>query len=192
MASEQLNQATRLALTCAMNRLAAGDRKAFDAIYASAWPAIRRFAAQRIGEEALAEDLAQQTLLKVFSRASTFNRDADALNWMLGIAANECRSYLRKAGKHVVLPFEDTADIPSVARTPAEEAEIASTRASVNAVLKELRPREIETISTVIYESQRPKIPAATFRKRWQRALQSAKAAWQQMHRECRACGHGP
>ncbi len=167
-----------------MVRLANGDREAFDTVFEAVWPVVRRFSAQMIGEESMAEDLAQQTLLKVFSRVSTFDRDADALSWILGIAANECRTHLRRTGRkrNVTVPLERASEVPSGALTPLEEVEIGDLRSGVMAVLGELKPQELETIVAVIYESQRPRILPATFRKRWQRAIQSARDVWNQKH----------
>ncbi len=145
---------------------------------------ILKFSARMIGDEHMAEDIAQQTLLKVFSRVSSFDRSRDALNWTLGIAANECRTYLRKTKRTRALTvgFDDASELASAAVTPQEQVEKENLRSAVTAVLEQLRPQDVETIVTVIYESQRPGIAAAAFRKRWQRALQSARQVWNRRH----------
>ena len=179
-----MNQIERRELTRAMIRLANGDRAAFDTVYEVIWPVIRRFSAQMIGDHSMAEDLAQQTLFKAFSRVSTFDRNADALNWILGIAANECRTHLRKTrrGSGLTVPLDQASEVPSGALTPAEEVEIGDLRSGVMAVLGDLKPHELETVVAVIYESQRPIISPAAFRKRWQRAVQRAREIWNQRH----------
>ncbi len=181
---EGLDQLKRRQVSEAMVALADGDRAAFDTVYDEVWPVILKFSARMIGDEHMAEDIAQQTLLKVFSKVSTFDRSRDALNWTLGIAANECRTYLRrtKRTRASTVRLDDASELASAAVTPQEHVEKENLRSAVTAVLEELRPQDVETIVTVIYESQRPGIAAATFRKRWQRAIQSARQVWNRRH----------
>src|SRR5450432_861516 len=78
-----------------MDRLADGDRTAFDPLYAVLRPRAVRFARARLGVER-AEDAAQATLLRVFSRASEFERGRAVLPWFYAIAANEIRAIARR------------------------------------------------------------------------------------------------
>src|SRR5260370_788744 len=78
-----------------MWRLAEGDRTAFRPVFALVWPQVRAFAARLVGP-ADGEDAAQAALLKIFSRASEYDRARDALPWVLGIAAWECRTLRRR------------------------------------------------------------------------------------------------
>ncbi len=120
-----LDQLKRRQVSQAMLALADGDRAAFDTVYDEVWPVILKFSARMIGDQHMAEDIAQQTLLKVFSRVSTFDRSKDALNWTLGIAANECRTYLRKT-KHtsaLTVGLDDASELASAALTPQEQVE---------------------------------------------------------------------
>src|SRR2546425_10904070 len=78
-----------------MARLADGDRAAFGPAFALLWPRLRAFAARYVAV-ADAEDAAQAALLRVFSRASEYDPERDALAWALGIAAWECRTLRRK------------------------------------------------------------------------------------------------
>ena len=57
----------------------------FDEVYAALWPVITAFCGKMLSG-ADAEDAAQQALLKVFSRASTFDRTGDAFTWAVTIA----------------------------------------------------------------------------------------------------------
>src|SRR5207245_9364399 len=72
-----------------MVRLADGDRAAFRPAFALLWPRLRAFAARCVAA-ADAEDVAQAALLRVFSRASEYDAERDALAWALGIAAWAC------------------------------------------------------------------------------------------------------
>ncbi len=59
------------------------------------------------GDSALAEDLTQNTLLKVFRKAGTFKGNSQFSTWVLKIATNEVRNHFR--GK-----WRLTVPIPSV------------------------------------------------------------------------------
>ena len=72
-----------------MVSLADGDRGAFGAVYETIRPILARFAERSLGNSTDAEDVAQEALLKVFRRASEFDREREALPWVLGIAAYE-------------------------------------------------------------------------------------------------------
>ena len=78
-----------------MQRLADGDRGAFSPAFALLWPRLRAFAVRYAGP-ADGDDAAQSALLRVFSRASEYDADRDALAWALGIAAWECRTLRRQ------------------------------------------------------------------------------------------------
>lgn len=87
----------RAQLNAQMIRLADGDRGAFDVIFDMTWPLVHRFARKMTSASPEAEDIAQTALTKVFSRASEFRRDGDALSWILGITAFECKTARQKA-----------------------------------------------------------------------------------------------
>jgi RNA polymerase sigma-70 factor (ECF subfamily) len=162
-----------------LTRLAEGDRSAFDPVYDAVWPLVRRFAARALQNQADAEDCAQRVLLRVFARASEFDRSRDALAWILGIAAWEVRT-LRKARARRREAGEaedkrvDVALEASIVRRDLEEA--------LHAVIEEMKLEDRETLLLAIHESERPSIPAATFRKRLQRAIERLKAAWRVKH----------
>lgn len=86
----------RTELTAKLVRLADGDRSAFEPIFEVTWPLVHRFAARLIGSGHEAEDVAQHALMKVFSRAHEFDGNRDALSWILGITAFECKTLRQK------------------------------------------------------------------------------------------------
>jgi RNA polymerase sigma-70 factor (ECF subfamily) len=162
-----------------MERLRDGDRSAFDPVYAAVRPVIESFAARVLGEND-ADDVAQQTLLDVFSRAIEFDPSRDALNWILGIAAWNCRTARKKIARRREDPrsVDRTSDAPS----PEEEAIRRDLLAAIDMVLGELRPADVETILAAIDRIERPAIEPAAFRKRLQRAMTRLRSAWGARH----------
>lgn len=186
-----IEQSERAELRRLMGRLADGDRSAFRPVFALLWPRLRAFAARFIGG-ADGEDAAQAALLKVFSRASEYDRERDALAWALGIAAWECRTLRkrreRRREEYVLAPEAASAAAAAAFATgsalddptPEQAAIDRDLRAAAEAVLGELRPIDVETI-LAIASGQRA-VQGATFRKRVERALARFRLAWRARH----------
>ena len=91
-----MNAPQRNAVHRAMVRLAEGDRGAFDAVFAGLWPELLVFVRSAMAGDPEAEDLAQQTLQKIFFRISEFDTSRDGVAWAFGIAIYEVRTLRRK------------------------------------------------------------------------------------------------
>jgi RNA polymerase sigma-70 factor (ECF subfamily) len=76
------------ALDALMERYARGDDATFDDLYRRGAPRVRRFLLRLCGDEALADDLAQETFLRVCLARGSFAAHAAALPWMFAIARN--------------------------------------------------------------------------------------------------------
>jgi RNA polymerase sigma-70 factor (ECF subfamily) len=66
-----------------------------------------------------AEDIAQDVFVKVYDHLDTFRRDSSYRTWILRIAANAAKDYLRGAARRTI-PVEDvaaTSTAPSVEQT---------------------------------------------------------------------------
>lgn len=160
-----------------MERLADGDRSAFRPAFALLWPRIRAFALRYAGP-ADGEDAAQHALLRVFSRATEYDRERDALAWVLGIAAWECRTLRRRRERR-----KEAAQAVPEEMDPAPGPEDAAIERdlyeAVTAVLGTLRTLDAQTISAL---AAGPRPRGATFRKRVQRALVRFRNAWRARH----------
>ena len=94
-----MERSQRLAVQDAMERLADGDRSAFDVVFGALWPLLRAFCRRATGSQADGDDAAQEALVKVFARATSFDPERDAVSWALAIAAWECRTVRRRASR---------------------------------------------------------------------------------------------
>ncbi|MCA1826446.1 MAG: RNA polymerase sigma factor [Myxococcales bacterium] len=176
-----VERSERAELRRLMERLADGDRTAFGPVFALLWPRLRAFAVQFIGV-ADGEDAAQAALLKVFSRASEYDRERDALPWALGIAAWECRTLRRRRERRreefALAP--DHAGASAGGPSPEDAAIHRDLQSAAEAVLGELRPIDVETILATA--SGQRAVQGATFRKRMERALARFRLAWRARH----------
>jgi RNA polymerase sigma-70 factor (ECF subfamily) len=79
-----------------MDCCARGDEAAFDELYRSAAPRVRAFLMRMCGDLSLADDLVQDSFLRISLARGTFAAGAPALPWILAIARNSFRDYLRR------------------------------------------------------------------------------------------------
>lgn len=163
-----------------MIRLADGDRNAFDFIFEMTWPLVHRFALKMVSKGQEAEDIAQLALTKVFSRASEFDRNRDALSWIIGITAFECKTARQKVKRRKEdFNSEDQLSAKSDQSASAEDQLIQSAiSAAIQDALNGLSVQDQETIKIAIHDMDRPNIPSATFRKRLERAFDRLREKW--------------
>ena len=163
-------------------RLADGDRAAFPPAFRLLWPVTRSFAGSFLGDAAGAEDAAQQALVRLFLRAAEFDATRDALPWVLGIVANECRTLRRRAQRRREGPLESAGARLAPGPTPEERTARRDLERAALQALAGLPPADVEAVLAHIGRGERPHLPAATFRKRLQRALKRLRRAWSERH----------
>ncbi len=123
-----------------VDRLAVGDRSAFQELVEAHKKKVYYLAYDMLGNGSDAEDVSQEVFIKVFRSFGTFKRGARLGSWIYRIAYNTCIDHLRK---------RDTT--PEAVETQVLEArpesEVAFTAASVDplrAAERELLQRRIE------------------------------------------------
>jgi RNA polymerase sigma factor (sigma-70 family) len=177
-----MDEATRSLLNRSMAALADGERGAFDPAYRTLWPLLVKVITSISGDRMIAEDVAQQAMLKILARVSTFDRSKDALVWSMAIAVNEYRSYRRKLGNRAVDQGEWLMAAPPDFDTPEAITIRNNLREAAGAVMGQLQPRDLEVVVAAMYDSQRPPLAPAAFRKRLQRALANTRVIWKRLH----------
>jgi len=176
-----MNQSEKKELSRHMALLAMGDRGAFETVFTLAWPVLRSFSTKFLGSPSDGEDAAQEALLKIFGRAAQYRPDLDALAWMLTLTAFECRTLRQKKRRRKEENIEEGSTMNSLkSETNDPEAEILKDQLqkALDDALSTLSDSDRETIMISILDKDRPDIPAATFRKRLERALSRFKEVW--------------
>jgi RNA polymerase sigma-70 factor (ECF subfamily) len=107
-----------------------------------------------VRDGALAEDLVQETFLRVWNRAQGFDAQRGALGpWLLAVARNRAIDYLRSSGgrERNALELEEV-DHPSL-YTDMERDILASDKARIiRAALEKLAPNQREVIELAYFE----------------------------------------
>ncbi len=169
-----------------MSAAADGDRASVEPLFAALWPIVVGYAARFLGDAALAEDCAQDALVRLFGQLDRFERDRDALTWALTHATWQCRTARRSRQRR----GETSLDAAPVGGAPQEihdERESAVDRELVRAALDTLatlpaRDREILYATLTDDDELRRAIAPATFRKRLERALGRLRLSWRSRH----------
>ncbi len=73
-----------------------GDNKAFEKMYSIYAPKLQNFLTRMCNNPLLAEDMLQETLLKVHKNIKSFKGKSKFSTWLFQIAANNCKMFKRK------------------------------------------------------------------------------------------------
>lgn len=166
------------ALDLAMRRLADGDRAAFDEVFDTLWPILRRYALRVLGDGARAEDAAQRALLKMFERAATYDPRRSALAWALAFVFWECRTEQARERR------ARRGELPRELSCPEETPEQALGRLEWERAARELVDRLPDEQRALVWADVEPELGAvlagrpSTLRKRRQRLLERLRAAF--------------
>ncbi|HBK92773.1 MAG TPA: RNA polymerase subunit sigma [Parvularcula sp.] len=155
------------------------DREAFNALFAFFAPRIKGYL-MRIGTSAdLAEDLAQEALLKVWRKAKLFDpAKASAATWIFTIARNLRIDAARRAAKPV-LDAEDPAFTPESEPRADEVMERQSRDEKIRAAFKALPAAQYEVVRLHFIEdaphseiAERLNLPLGTVKSRLRLAFE--------------------
>jgi RNA polymerase sigma-70 factor (ECF subfamily) len=139
----------------AMQRYADGDESAFPVIFAELGPRIRLFL-QRMGcASDVAEDLLQETFLRVHHARGSFARGKHVAPWAYSIARNCFISHARSAKTKMSRASVDAdqIELPETHGSSGEEESIARQSARVvSEVLESLTPARREAFVLLRYE----------------------------------------
>lgn len=83
----------------AVRAAAGGDLEAFETIVRAYQTPVWRFLRDLVGDEQLAEDLAQETFIRVFRRLDSFRFESKFSTWLFRIARNIAVDALRSRGR---------------------------------------------------------------------------------------------
>lgn len=136
-------------LAC-MQRIGRGDQRAYRELVDRYLTSIARFALRTLGDRAEAEEVAQETFLRLWTEAANFEPRAQPKTWLYRIARNLCIDRIRKRRSHgpeVELSERNAGeDRPSALLVRKQTAE------RVERALATLPERQREAITLVHYE----------------------------------------
>jgi RNA polymerase sigma-70 factor, ECF subfamily len=167
-----------------LQRIARGDRDAFDELYRRASPYLGMRLRRRCADEGLVAEVLQDTFLSVWRTAGSFGpvRGAGVAGWLWTIAARRLVDAMRKRARHPETPAEE---LP-VRSTPAaeDEALAGSIGDEVGAALAQLAPELREVLHAMVLDGLTVRetsillgLPEGTVKSRARRARTTLKEA---------------
>lgn len=135
-----------------VQRMLAGDEKAFTAFFDDYFPRVYRFALPRLNSDAeAAAEVVQATLVKAMRKLKDFRGEASLFTWVCQICRHEVVDHLRREGRHSekVVRIDDSDDVRAAveaiagpaAEEPANRYSQAEVRQLVRTILDRLPPR---------------------------------------------------
>jgi RNA polymerase sigma-70 factor (ECF subfamily) len=104
-----------------------GNERSFELLVERHLPAMYRFFVRMTGDQAVAEDLAQETFLKVWRHIKRFDRTKSFTTWLYTIARNTVLDFFKKKR---AIPFSEidaeAGEGEAFAETLADESPLAS------------------------------------------------------------------
>jgi RNA polymerase sigma-70 factor, ECF subfamily len=157
---------------------AAGDLGAFESLVRAYQEPVWRFLRRLLGDAGVAEDVAQETFLRVFRRLPTFAFEAKFSTWVFQIARNAGVDELRSVRRRIRLA--SLTRPPPAVGMPEARAEIDAALASLPVDLREaillievlgLRYREVARVLGVPEGTVKSRVSSARSRlHRWSTA----------------------
>jgi RNA polymerase sigma-70 factor (ECF subfamily) len=137
-----------------MNRYCDGDAAAFRQLYARLAPRILAYLVALMADRSAAEDLLQQTFLKLHQSRSTYVRNANPVPWLYTIAHRTCLDEIRRRRRTVVkltsdgeLPREPRAALSGEPEEPDARADAGEGESRISlADLDALPPNQREAL----------------------------------------------
>jgi len=122
-----------------IERVAEGDRRAFDDLYGRYARSVLGLALRRLGDRGRAEEAAQDAFVAIWRSARTFDsRRGSGTPWLYAVARNAITDGLRRTPK----PVSELEDGPGGDPDPSEQAESAWTAWRVHRALEVLPEHE--------------------------------------------------
>ncbi len=104
-----------------MQRYAAGDAHAFDALYERNRAGLWRFIRRLIGNAAATDDVFQECWSRVIANRERYRPTAQFTTWLYRIAHNCCMDHWRKSGRRAARETTDDDAVAAAADLPAAE-----------------------------------------------------------------------
>jgi RNA polymerase sigma-70 factor (ECF subfamily) len=135
-----------------VERMLAGDERAFSAFFEDYYPRLYRFALPRVGRNAeTAKDVVQTTLIKAMRKLEDFRGDAALFTWVCQICRHQIADYVRAERRYSdkIILLEDSDDVRAALESieapatddPLRRCDHAELKRLIHAVLDRLPGR---------------------------------------------------
>ncbi|MFI8356906.1 RNA polymerase sigma factor [Streptomyces cyaneofuscatus] len=181
-------------------RIRAGDREAFGALYDRYAHSVHSHACRLTGDLSAAEDVMSETFLAAWRTREQIDPEGGPLRpWLLGIATNKARNHRRGVGRRLAFLARQPKpkETEDFAEASAERLDHQRELAAVRAVLDRLRQPEREVLALCVWAgldyaqaAAALGVPVGTVRSRLSRARTRLRGlAGEHLEREAKESG---
>lgn len=132
-----------------MARAQAGDKAAYNQLLKAMVPAIRALVRKKIADDALVEDVIQETLLAIHRVRHTYDPRRPVLPWVAAIASARAIDALRQRSRQ-----QEVQDDSALHRQAAEASEAEAGKDALNDCLGALPVRQRQIVESVHLREQ--------------------------------------
>ncbi len=147
-AQETADEAGERAL---MQRVAAGDKRAFESLFSRHGERVFRYAYRLISDATKAEEVTNDVMLEVWKNAAKYEGRSKVSTWLLGITRHLALNAVRRKQLDTI----DMDDAPEVAapeeNTSAREQDGETLRAALRAALDRLSPEHRDVVELTFF-----------------------------------------
>lgn len=161
-------------------RLAEGERGVAAELFRALWPPVRRLAGAMLGNDADADDAAQDAMVTIFARVGDYDRRRPALPWALAVAAWSCRTVRKRRVRRREEGLA-AAPVAVAGERPDHDAEQRELVDAAMRALSSLSEVDRETLVSTYWEEQ-ASATGATLRKRRERALDRLRGMFRRIY----------
>ncbi|MCE5271336.1 sigma-70 family RNA polymerase sigma factor [bacterium] len=161
--------------TALVDRLQSGDPEAIDEVVDAFSKPLYAFIMRLVGDSATAEDIFQETWIRVIRHIGGFRRQARFSTWLFQIALNQSRSSMRRSSSREYVALEDA---PELSQDPDVDAESILRAEKVRKIVDSLPPKMREVVVLRFYNEKSEQeiaeiidCPLGTVKSRLHRAM---------------------
>ena len=124
-----------------LSQIACGDSRGMDALYQAAAPGVYAYALSVLKDPYNAEDVLQDTFLRILDSASSYRSQGKPMAWILTITRNLCYKRLADQQRYGALPLADWCEtVDTSSQLTRDDALV------IRACLKELSDEEQQIV----------------------------------------------
>jgi len=164
-----------------IRRLQEGDPRAVDDLVDEYKAPLFAFIIRLVNNRELAEDLFQETWIKVIRSVRRFRGDSKLSTWLFQVALNHCRDEMRKK-RYIHVPLEEVEELAGDSTPDPERLHLAK---EVRKIVAELPDKMREVVVLKYYHDLMDEeiasatgIPAGTVKSRLHRASEIIRKKW--------------
>lgn len=129
-----------------------GDEFAFVSLYNRFKSPVFAFSYKMLMDRAQAEDVMQETFLRVYENRDRLMKTSSFKSWLFTIARNQCLNQIRKSGRQVAMN-QDALENMATPDTPLSRMDKSEQVAFVTAFLHDLKPEYREVLILREYQN---------------------------------------